>query len=480
MSGVHRVLRNSAWNVASEAIGGAMFFLAFVSIARYLGTYLFGIFSFILAFVGVLQVVADFGLTNTLVRDMARDKANAGKAFAAAVFLVGAFSITLALIMGPLAYWWASSSEILWACLIICAVAFVNWLALVFAAVCRAHEDMGFNAAGNGTYKILILALVWGAIHLDAGLVGIALAFLLAGIYQFAFFNVVVHTHYFALSLRFDPHYWKYLLTKSYQVGLAMVFRRSVTHVSTLLLTALSTPHAVGLYNAAYRIMHVIDMLPLTLSTTLFPPFSRFAKESSERLFQALGDAMRIFSIIGIPLFACMLLLAPEIIRLAFGALYHEAVPVLQIMSFAIFLIFPTSLYIYALSALKQERLYTVCAGACLTVDIALGIVLIHFFGERGAAVAIVSGELAFFGTGFVLLRRQGFGLSVLTMVGKPLLAMLMASPILLAGAQSNSALTLILHALAYGLTYLLLIVLLQGIRKEELAFLRSAFNRVV
>jgi len=480
MKTMRRVVRNSAWGVVSEAAGGACFFVAFVLIARYLGASQFGVFSFVLAVVGVLQVVADFGLTNILIRDMARDQASAGKIFAAASLLVGFFSLAILLIMGLLSYWWAASSEVFWACLIVGVAAVINFQAVVFAAVCRAREEMGFNAAAHVSHKVLILLLVAGAIRLDGGIVGIMLAFLLAGVYQYLFYYSVVRARYFALSWRFDPPYWKYLLVQSHMVGTAMVFRRSVAHLGTLLLTALSTPQAAGLFSAAYRIMHVIDMLPLTLSLPLFPPFSRLAENSSQRLFQALGDAMRVFAIIGFPVFALVLLLAPEIIRLAFGPAYQAAVPVLQILSLAIFLIFPTGLYVYAFSALHRQRAYTISTGVCLIVGVVVGIVLIPLFSERGAGIAIAAGELAFFITGFTLLRRQGFRLSILTMIGKPLLATLLASPLLLAATQSDSVLVLILDTLAYGFTYLLLIVLLQGIRREELAFLKSAFNRAL
>ena len=108
MSVLRRVVRNSVWAVLGEAAGGALLFLAFVLIARYLGTARFGVFSYLLAVVGLCQVVADFGFSTILVRDMARDKSKAADMFAAAAALVTAISLPILIIVSLFAYWWAA------------------------------------------------------------------------------------------------------------------------------------------------------------------------------------------------------------------------------------------------------------------------------------------------------------------------------------------------------------------------------------
>jgi len=477
MRALQRVLHNSAWGAASEVVGGAMLFLAFVLIARYLGTVQFGIFSLVLACIGLAQVVADSGISNILVRDMARDKSNAANMLAAAVFLVAGFSLAIFIIVGLLIYGWGASSEVLRACLIMGAAAVITFQASVFAAACRAHEEMKFNAAGNVTYRLFILILVGGAIHLKAGLLGIALAYLLAGIYQYLFFYLVVRIRYFPLSWRLSPSLLKYLLRQSYQIGAAMIFRRANRHVVTLLLAAFSTPHAVGLFNAALKIIQLFEMIPATLSMPSLPAFSRLAMDSSERLFQALSDAMRIFTTIGLPLFTWVLLLAPVIIGSTFGPAYGGAAATLQVVSLVMLSIFPASLYIYAFTALNQQRSYTISTAVGLGVIVVLGLALIPAFSELGAAAAIVAGELAFFVSGFALLRRRGYAASVLTLFGKPLLASAVASPILLVATQTTSVSMLIAYTFAYGLAYVLLIVALKGMSRKELAFLKSVFQ---
>ncbi len=474
---VRRILHNSAWGLAGEAVSGALFFLAFVLIARYLGTSQFGVFSFVLALTGLFQVLADFGLTTILVRDMSRDRPKAAAMFSAAAPLAGLFSVAIIALVGLMSFWWASSREVLWTCVILgmgSAVAFQN---AVFAATCRAHEDMGFNAAGSVALRLCVLIFVCIAIQLDAGLVGMAVAFLLGNLAQCLYFCALMRNRYFPVSWRVDLKYWGYLLSQSYLVGLAMVFRRSVVNAGILFLTALATPHAVGLLNAGLRIMQVIELLPSTLSMPLLPPFARFALDSKERLFQALGHAMRVFAIIGFPLCGLVLVLAGDIVRFTFGPAYGDAAPALSVMSLAIALLFPTSLYIAAFSVLGRQSFYTISTGMCLAVNIGLDVALIPPFGELGAAIAIVASELAFFACGYFLLHREGFGLSIYALFSKPFLVTCLTTPILLAASKNGSLLALAAYTVAYGVAYVLLILVLKGIRGEDLAILKAAFQ---
>ena len=50
-------------------------------------------------------------------------------------------------------------------------------------------------------------------------------------------------------------------------------------------------------------------------------------------------------------------------------------------------------------------------------------------------------------------------------------------SPILMAASQSDSLPGLVAYVLVFGLTYILLIVALKGIRSEDMAIMKSAFR---
>src|SRR5689334_17678802 len=65
------IIKNVFAGGASTAIGGVLQLAAFLLIARYLRVADFGIFSSMAAFAFALQRLADMGMTNILIRDMA-------------------------------------------------------------------------------------------------------------------------------------------------------------------------------------------------------------------------------------------------------------------------------------------------------------------------------------------------------------------------------------------------------------------------
>ena len=69
-----RVLGNALFRVGGYALGAGLFFATIVLIARYLGTEGFGHFSFILATASIFQLVADMGVRNIVIRDIALEK----------------------------------------------------------------------------------------------------------------------------------------------------------------------------------------------------------------------------------------------------------------------------------------------------------------------------------------------------------------------------------------------------------------------
>lgn len=472
MTGGRKVVRNSLFGVAAEAVGGAMSFVVVIVVARALGAESFGQFSFVLALTGIFQLVADFGLTNILVKEIARNKAETARVVGLVKPLVWLFSAVIMLCMALAAYPLATSSEVYWAVLVMGAAVLVTFHAVVFGSVCRAHEDMGYNAIAFVTHKIVLLLAVWLALHGKHGIVGVSLAYLAANLYQWLFFYLVVRKRYLGGHVRWnmDRAYWRYLIKEAFPVGVAMVFRRSSLHTGTLILTALSTPVAVGIFNAAYRVIQMVDMIPFTLSIPLFPPFSRMAMESRQRLFDALQRVMAIFMLMAAPLFFLLLFMSGDIIEVFYGSAYQAGETTLRIMAGAVLFLFQTGLLVYVFTALGEQRFYTLSSGVCLGFNVAACFVLIPFLGFTGAALATLLAEMAFFASGLWFLHRLGFALSYFNAFAKPLLAAaLAASWMPWLPQDAHPAVSLALAVVGYALAYPAAVMLFGLVDRREI-----------
>lgn len=474
-----KILRNSFFGIASEAIGGALLFIVFILIARFLGSEQFGVFSYILAFVGLFQLIADFGLTNVIVREIARSKDNAGHIMGAVMPLAWIFSLLIFGVIFILARVFSQSQEGFEATLIMGVAVLTTFHSVAFGSVCRAFEEMGYNALGNVTHKLVLFILVLAAIHFDLGLIQIAEAFMLANIYQLMFFYIVVRRRYIKMRWRFDLPYWWYLIKEGFPIGVAMVFKRITLHVDTLMLTALSTTSSVGLFNAAYKIIQMVDMIPFTLSLPLFPPFTRLALESKERLFVVVTQALTIFMVIALPICGLIIIVAPQIVLVFYGTGYQEAAPTLRLLSLTVIFLFPSALYVFLFSALGHQKFYSLSSAFCLITNTCLDLWLIPIYGHQGAAIATLCAEISFFLIGAIYLWRLGYVLPYFKIVYKPLFAVSFASLSLLSWLYYFKEVTPSLVGMigVYGLLYLGLILAFGTLSRKQLTLLEDTLK---
>jgi O-antigen/teichoic acid export membrane protein len=478
MSGARKVVRNSLFGVAGEAVGGAMSFLIVILIARDLGADTFGLFAFVLALTSIFQLVADFGLTNIIVKEISRAKSDTVKVISAVKPLVWLFTLVILLVLLAVGYPLAKTQEVFYAIVVMGAAVLITFHAVVYGSVCRAHEDMGYNAIAFVSHKFVLLAAVLLALDQKLGIVGVAGAYLIANMYQWAYFYWVFRKRYVdgPVRWRVDYPYWRYLIHEAFPVGIAMVFRRANLHTGTLILTAMSSASAVGIFNAAYRVIQMVDMIPFTLSIPLFPPFTRMATESRERLFEVLERVMGIFMVLAAPLFTLSLLLADRIIVTMFGDAYLDGVTTLAVLSGAVLFLFPTGLFVYLFTAMGHQRFYTVSSGICLIINIVACVSLIPLFGHLGAAMATLAAEVAFFISGMVFLHKLGFKPHFFRVFIKPVLVAVLAGLwIKFLPDWSMPLVMLAVAALGYGLLYLPLVLLTGLVNKNDLGLIMAS-----
>jgi O-antigen/teichoic acid export membrane protein len=92
-------------------------------------------------------------------------------------------------------------------------------------------------------------------------------------------------------------------------------------------------PVALGLYTAAYRILLVItEIIIWTIEGVAFPLFARLHGDA-ERTRRAFYTVTQLCSAVATPAFLALAVLAPELIRVAFGSRWTGAIPVMQVLA---------------------------------------------------------------------------------------------------------------------------------------------------
>jgi O-antigen/teichoic acid export membrane protein len=417
------VVRNSALRAGGYVAGAALFFVVVIVTARYLGVEGFGYYSFVMAVASVFQLVADMGVRNVVIRDLAVDPQSVARRLGVARTLLVALSLlSLAGIVG-LSFLVTSDPVLRQSFWLAGAAVMMTFYALGYSAVLRAFERMDADILGFVLHKLLLLFLVLALTRTSLGLRGVFAMNLVANTALYLYYRALVSRTHGVTRLSRDLRAAWALLADSAPLGVAEVLRRLTWQVDRLVLTALATPAAVGLFSTAYKFPEAFKPLAQNLTLPLFPSFARLAASSAEAAVEGAHRALRLLYALGAPVAVVLAVLADRLVALLFGPAYREAGGALAILAPMALLLLPTSLFAYLFTALGRQRWYTACAAAALVVNLGLDLLLIPLLGFKGAAVASTASEAGLFVAGLIALRRYGGITAGLRPLAGPLLA---------------------------------------------------------
>jgi O-antigen/teichoic acid export membrane protein len=124
------------------------------------------------------------------------------------------------------------------------------------------------------------------------------------------------------------------LLRLAWPIGLAGVFVTAYYRIDALILFHYRGATAAAYYSAAYRVLDVLQILPMTVSGVLLPLLASAEREKGgharvERLF---GLATVLLLSVALPVAACGVILAPGLVHLIYGHRYNPSVYLLQVL----------------------------------------------------------------------------------------------------------------------------------------------------
>ncbi len=469
-----RVLQNSFLRVGGYAVGSLIYFAIIVLIARYLGIEGFGYFSFILALVGTLQLFVDLGIRNVLIRDIAVNKTRFAEKLGVARTVIWALSFVTMAVIVLLANLLNVPHEVRQAIYLAGLAVIVTFSALAYSAVLRGFEEMQWDVLGFVLHKCLFIGLIGGIINADLGLRGVFGAMLAANSFLYLYHRGLVRVLHGPGKLCLDLRPGWALLKESLPLGIAEILRRFTWHLDKLLLAALSTPLALGVFSAGFKFMEAINPFASNLTLPLFPAFSRLAQASPLRVLSAFEQSLKFLFVISIPLAVMFFVFAERVVVLFFGTQYAETDIVLKVLAPAVILILPISAYGYVFTALRLQRTYTACVALSLLVKLLLELFLIRCCGYVGAAIGSLVAEAVLFCIGLFMLRRLGDGVPRLGIVWRPCVAGLVMA--LLCWRVQDQTFTSTLFGAGLGLAvYAGLLLLLRTFTHQELVLLVDA-----
>lgn len=418
-----RIVKNAVFGVGASLLGGLVYLVTVLTIARMVSVVEFGEYSFVLAFAMFFQLLADAGLPRMMIREIAKDPEALVPVVGAGASLIWVISVAVCLLVTLIVPFLHFGTDVKVAAVIMSMATMATFHSAGYSAVLRAFEDNELNYLGFVLHKILLLGLIVVTIKLKMGLVGFVIAHLVSNVLLWNFYHIVVIRLYARIPLRIDVSLWKALLIAGLPMGGGVMLRQLALQLDIIILTWMTNLTTVGLFSGPYRISMALRTIPQNLALPLYPLYSRTAHFSPERFKEAYQWSVKAFALISIPLAAFFIAWSKPILRLALGAKFLPALPAMQLLGLGMVPFFLSTLFQYLFAALDEQRrfLISTCVGSALRI--LLLVLLIPRFGFAGPALAFVCAETVIVGMWMLQLQRLGFPANLGNVVWRPLAA---------------------------------------------------------
>ncbi|MGB6299900.1 MAG: lipopolysaccharide biosynthesis protein, partial [Rivularia sp. (in: cyanobacteria)] len=324
-----KALKGVIWSVI-ESWGGRVISMAvFFLLARLLGPESFGLIALAGVFLAFIKMFLDQGFSQAIVQRQEIEPEHLDTAFWTNVGISILLSL-ISVLSAPLFAYLYKQPEL---------IPILRWLSLSFV----------FGGLSGVQSAILQRQLAFKALAIRSliatvigGIVGVTMAFLGYGVWSLVGQQLVnSFVQVLALwwvsdwrpRLKFSLLHAKELFTFGINIFAFNIINFFNRRSDDLLIGYFLGPVALGYYSVAYRLLLIMTQTLISTTTKVtLPIFSKLQGEP-ERLRKAFYNATQMASLIAIPMFLGVAVLAPEIVRVLFGEEWIPSIQTMQILT---------------------------------------------------------------------------------------------------------------------------------------------------
>jgi O-antigen/teichoic acid export membrane protein len=420
---VAKVLGNTAWLVSERVLGLTLMFVASVVVARYLGPEDFGRLTWVVAYVGLFAPLSTLGLGFVVTREILATPGSAPRLLATAVSLrvLGAV-ISLALMLVVQGCCLATAEGDLFFVALVGASA-ISVAALVLEAWFQARIESEWIVVARIATIFVCTGLRVLAAQQDLPLETFVYIQAFENLLGAALLSASFFYRAGSAGLgRPSVGLGKHLLRRSLWLATSGVMAGIYLKIDLIMLRAMASDEAVGIYSVAARVSEAWYFLPTAIAASFFPVLMKTRSEAplAYRLqLQRLSDGL--FSI-GFVAAVVVTLVAGPLIHLLYGPEYAAAGRVLAVHIWGGIFISMRALLSKWLVLEGYYRSSLVTHGLGAVVNVIANLLLIPRWGITGAALAsVLAYAMASYGALFFDPQTRSFARVCTASLGLPL-----------------------------------------------------------
>lgn len=423
-------------------------FLVIVAIGRLGGVESVGDYSFVVVFVSLFVFIAQMGIPNLLIREVARRRDDPE----AVSHLVGN-AISVCAFMGPLAIvlmamvvqLMGHSGPIFYAVVLAGIALSLESVSSTIQGAFMAYEKMEWSSTIDVAQHLSFL--LGGVIVLVIGysLTWLFVAYVFSRVLALILATALYRRYIGAPAFGRDLRAWYAILRLGFPFAANTALSLVYIRLDVVLLSVLSGNLAVGFYEAATSLVIHINVIARSVNFSLLPELSREFVRDPRRVSALTARSIRYLAIPGFLITALLVVLGDRILVLIFGDQFLQSTTAVRLLAVIIPLRFIDHSLATALTAVDRQGLRSIGIAVAAALNLVLNLLLIPPYGFMGAVYATIVTELGLLICFVCFSGKDRWVMLNLRGLAGPLLGALVAGGITLFLRSTNASLFVLL-----------------------------------
>ena len=426
MSIARKILENTFVQFGGKIVTAVLSIFVLKMISGYLGTAGYGDYTTVYQYLAFFGIAADFGIFTITVKEMSKDTKKIpqilgnvlGMRTALAIVTMGLAAIVVFLIPQY------SGTVIPMGVLIATLATIFTLLNGTVSTVLQVHLKMQYATIGLIIGKIASVGYIAAVVYyLFISNTDVGFEHLLWGGVLGNFVMLLITTYYAKrytkITYAFDFAYWKKIFITALPYGVALVLNNIYFRLDVLLMTVI-LPHTktladgttncpaticgdteAGLYGVGMRFLEMLIIIPVYYMNSVLPVMTRFLEDQKEKVKKIIQYSFDFLVATAMPIMVGGFILAVPIIRLisdeefVSGTVHTYGSDIaVQFLMFAMFFSFINALFGFTLVVLSKQAQLMYINAACVLFNLVSNLIVIPYWGFRGAAATSIICEL--------------------------------------------------------------------------------------
>ncbi|RJQ33228.1 hypothetical protein C4566_03780 [Candidatus Parcubacteria bacterium] len=472
-----KITANTSSFMVALVLQKLLSFVYFTLLARTLGVEGTGQYFFAVSFATMFSVLMDIGLTPVLIREVAKDEVGGLKwfhqIFSLKILTVFVTALLL-LLLDSLIFWSDAVRNLIY---LTTAIVAIDSFTLLFYGYIRGRQSLRYEAWGTIIFQLVVMIMGLSLMQVSDSVFILLTVLFTASLFNLIFSFIILKKK-FKLNFKFyyDRNFVKKIVAITLPFAMAAIFAKVYAYMDTFLLKMFLGDEPVGFYSIAYKVTFSLQFIPLAFVAALYPAFASYFKDNYELLKQTFVRAFNYLSFIALPITFGIIALAPEIVDKLYTREFSYSILPLQVLIASIPFLFVNFSLSSFLNATNRQSTNTRNLGIVMALNIILNLIFIPRLGIWGASLASSLSTLLLFGLNLWAVLRI---IKVSFKLFLPLFLSLLASLLMYVLVLYLKGMILWYLSIVVGaIIYILLMMLLRVIKKQDLLYIFKSFNK--